>query len=131
MQLIDAREAIRFEPNNATAHFNLGLVLSQQRNVSEALQEFLTVIMLEPTHTGAHLQLGKEYMRMGKYEKAIHYLEKSLELNPKSSSASVILQRAHCEYGIELYNSDDFSESASHLLQAVKMNPADAESHHR
>ena len=50
-------EAIRYNPNYANAHFNLGLVLYQTRNMTASVHEFQTTLKIDPNHTMAKLQL--------------------------------------------------------------------------
>ena len=52
------REAIRLEPDLATAHNNLGSALASQGKLDEAIAEFREAIRLKPDDAVAHTNLG-------------------------------------------------------------------------
>ncbi|MCM3869736.1 MAG: tetratricopeptide repeat protein [Pyrinomonadaceae bacterium] len=55
------RQATVIEPNNAAAHFNLGLTLYTGGRYSEAIQSYKEVIRLRPALTAGHFNLALAY----------------------------------------------------------------------
>ena len=52
------RTAIRLQPDDAAAHYNLGNALRGQGKVDEAVAECRTAIRLRPDDAEAHSNLG-------------------------------------------------------------------------
>ena len=53
-----AREAIRLQPDDAAAHYNLGVALDGQGKLDEAVAEYREAIRLQPDFAEAHFNLG-------------------------------------------------------------------------
>jgi tetratricopeptide (TPR) repeat protein len=51
-------EAVRFQPENADAHYNLGIALAQEDRVQEAASEFDATVLLRPDDANARFNLG-------------------------------------------------------------------------
>jgi len=66
--------AIYTDENNAEAHTNLGGVLFNEGNLSDAKSHLTKAIKLKPTDMNAHFNLGNVYLAEDKQESAIkHY----------------------------------------------------------
>ena len=92
-QYNDAADALKqatgIEPNNAAAHFNLGLALYNGRRYSEAIEAYKDVIKLRPELAGAHFNLGLTYVAINDKEGARHEYE---ILKPLNASMAAQLQ---------------------------------------
>src|SRR5262249_26895904 len=52
------RETIRLQPDDAWAHYHLGLALHDQGKLSEAIAAYREAIRLQPDYAAAHTNLG-------------------------------------------------------------------------
>ena len=52
------QQAIKLDPNNAVAHYNLGTVYDRQGNTSQAVTEYTATLVISPTFTDALFNLG-------------------------------------------------------------------------
>lgn len=67
------RRALELDPRNATTHFNLAVLMQQQRRFREAHQGLLQVLEISPRHAWAHYQLGMLAEERNQRAKAIEY----------------------------------------------------------
>jgi adenylate cyclase len=75
-------EVLERDPNNQSAHLNMGHLRRFQGRLAEAQIELETAIALGPNNTFAFRSLGSALMQMGRPEAAIPYIEKSIRLSP-------------------------------------------------
>jgi adenylate cyclase len=88
--LADAREAVRLDPNNADALTTLAEVLIFAGRPQEALDPLENAKRLDPHNRSYHSYLqGLAYFGRGKYEDALAYLERALELGPDEWSSEI------------------------------------------
>lgn len=52
------QQAIKLDPNNAVAHYNLGTVYDKQGNTSQAVMEYTATLVISPTFTDALFNLA-------------------------------------------------------------------------
>jgi tetratricopeptide (TPR) repeat protein len=78
LRLIEKSLAI--EPGDASAHFEMGVVLDRLQRFADAAAEFGRAVELAPTDAAAHYRLARDYERIGKHEAAQAEREKHAEL---------------------------------------------------
>ncbi len=81
------RDAINVEPQSATAHNNLGVVLYRMGNYDGALTEFNRTLALNPEQLDAYTNKGLIFMRWGQYEDAQRAFRQVLALDPQNPLA--------------------------------------------
>ena len=59
------------EPNNAEAHFGLGLALAHQNNHEAAIDEYQTALRLEPKAQDVYYRMGLSQAQLKQYDEAI------------------------------------------------------------
>lgn len=74
------KEAIRIEPDHASAHYNLGLIYRKQSRIKEAIGEYKKAIRIEPNYVEAHCNLGAAFYIEDQIEEAIEEYEKAITL---------------------------------------------------
>jgi tetratricopeptide (TPR) repeat protein len=79
----------------------------------EALQEYLLLIKLMPTHADYYYQAGKLFNERNKGDMAADYLRKAAELSPRDG-------RIHYELGVMLYKERRAAEAKAALNTALK-----------
>ena len=94
-----ARAASEFErvlardPDNALAHFYLGLIYSRRQELTRAADQYKEVLRLLPSHVGARLNLASSFERMNREEDAIGEYRKILQSNPPPDLADEVRER--------------------------------------
>ncbi len=68
----DLREALRLDDGLPQAHFNLGLLSSQQGREEAAEQHYRRAVELDPDYMKAHLNLARIYRARGDPRAAVH-----------------------------------------------------------
>ena len=69
-------------PLSAEILFQLGRLYFNNNQISKAITQFQSVVLLVPGHSNAHYSLGVAYAAQGKKDLAIAEFEKVLTLNP-------------------------------------------------
>ncbi|XP_049865202.1 protein O-mannosyl-transferase TMTC1-like [Pectinophora gossypiella] len=82
------KEALRLWPTYASAHNNVGTLVSGMEN---AEHHFLQAIKFNKYHVNAHYNLGKLYKKSGRTTQAVSMLEKCVWLQPRFVQAFVEL----------------------------------------
>lgn len=80
------RQATLIEPNNAAAHFNLGLTLYTGGRYSEAITAYREVIRLRPTLAPGHFNLALAYLAVNDRTSALAQFETLKTLDAKLAS---------------------------------------------
>jgi|GEM_PF-2747229 len=102
------QKAVVENPDDASAHYNLGLAYRQLGQYSKAIRELKEVLRLVPDHAKAKIALGKTYVLLGrggkkyqrlKPEKAVVKYKKIVTKNPKDAKAQRLLGDAYRELG--------------------------------
>ena len=83
------RESLRFNPNFAEAHLQLGVLMEKHNEVTQAVEELNRAAALDEVDPQAHYVLARVYKRAGNEEQSTRELEifqslKSKESQPRS-----------------------------------------------
>ena len=76
----------RINQSLAERHYELGLLYMRFERFQEAHHEFAKALNLEPDNVDNAVQMAKCLAKGGEKERAIHFLKKTLETNPKVST---------------------------------------------
>ncbi|KAI5643545.1 transmembrane and TPR repeat-containing protein 4 [Phthorimaea operculella] len=88
------KEALRLWPTYASAHNNVGTLVSGMEN---AEHHFLQAIKFNKYHVNAHYNLGKLYKKNGRTSQAVTMLERCVWLQPRFVQALVELMTLTAE----------------------------------
>lgn len=113
------RLAAEEDPENATAHLNLGSALVQLGQKKEAEEEILEALRLDPENARGHFNLGTLYLGQGRDDAGVDALQKALELNPEYSSARLNLANLYLKKG-------RYQEAEASFRQLVQDQPGSA-----
>ena len=91
---------IKKDPDNSTAHNELGIVYFKQNRFEEAIKEYKTAIKIEPKKFFAYSSLGTLYRNIGNYKLAIENYQESLKLNPSNFGVYYGLGISYKELGM-------------------------------
>ena len=67
-ELEDAKEEVRKNPDDAEAHFNLGVAYENLGMYKEAIEPYKQAIRIDPDYAMAHNNLGVAYGELGKHQ---------------------------------------------------------------
>ena len=74
------KQAIRINPDDAEAHYNLGTYLFHSGMYKEAIEAFKQAIRINPDYADAHYNLACSYSLLGSVNKALESLGKAIDL---------------------------------------------------
>ncbi|UCE99176.1 MAG: tetratricopeptide repeat protein [Planctomycetota bacterium] len=98
-------------------HVNLGIALSQQGKLDEAIKHYTEALRIRPDFAVAHTNLGHALARQGKLEEAITHYAEALHLNPTSTEAHYYLAYVLYEQG-KINEAITFAEKALVLAES-------------
>ena len=81
------KEAVRLAPDNATFHYDLGIVLYEKKLPGEAIANWRDAVRLQPDHRDAHYNLGLALAEQGEIDDAIVHYEEAIRLAPNKYEA--------------------------------------------
>ncbi len=88
------RAALAVDPENLTAHMNLGSALNNLRQFEAAAECYARALALDPESGLAHRNLGNTLQSLGRLDAAIEHYREALRINPSDAAAHRGLQQA-------------------------------------
>jgi tetratricopeptide (TPR) repeat protein len=120
-EALDAlREAVRAQPDDASAHRGLAVALAQEKSFPEAEKEFRAALALDPNDWESLTGLGNVLDATGRPEEAIAEHRAALDRNPTYAPA-------HYNLGCVLFKQRLLGEAAREFRDALKSDPGLAE----
>jgi tetratricopeptide (TPR) repeat protein len=107
----DLAEAIRLDPQNAIAHYNLGLVHTRLGSKSDAIAAYGAAIKAGTSNGYAYLNRGLLYFEAGEVDQAIADFTRAHELDPKNPSPIALRGFAHAWKKETDRATDDFTSA--------------------
>ena len=80
-------KAVEINPEDVTAHGNLGNMYFNEERYEDAIEAYQKVIQINPEETAAYNNLGNAYSERERYEEAIETYEKAIQINPEQVAA--------------------------------------------
>jgi protein O-mannosyl-transferase len=121
-EAVDAfREALKIDPDYASARDNLGLALDESGKPEAAVQEYLKAVAVAPNLEEVRINLGMALMQIGQPHEAIRQFEKATELSPSDPSAFDDLAGAEATIG-------RVPAAVAHYHRAVALDPGSGQS---
>jgi tetratricopeptide (TPR) repeat protein len=112
------RALVAVEPNNAAAHYNLGMALSDLGVLDSAQLHLLKVVHLDPDNVNALVALGVALHRFGDVLAARRRLEQAVAKDPANGYA-------HRNLAAVLANVGEPRQAIEHFHQAYRLLPND------
>jgi tetratricopeptide (TPR) repeat protein len=122
VELEDAQEKVRQNPDNAFAHFNLGFSYNSLGRYQEAIAPLKEAIRLEPDNSVLHERLGFSYNSLGRYHEAIAPLKEAIRLKPDNFVA-------YGRLGFSLNSLGRYQEAIAPFKEVILINPNDSYAH--
>lgn len=106
----------------ADAYCNLGILESQAKNFSKAVDCFTLCLKYEPRHFEAHYNLANLYAELGNFPLAKVHYQMSIEVEPE-------FPNSHFNLGLTLAMNKEIEESILSLMNYRRLAPAEDRSH--
>jgi Tfp pilus assembly protein PilF len=110
------RQTVSCDPDNAEAHYNLGLSLARLNRLDEAAAELKEAIALNPRYSNARVQLGLVLSAKGDPEGAVNVYRELIRLQPE-------IAEAHNNLGLALLEMNQFEEARREFQRALQLKP--------
>ncbi len=93
------REALRQNPQDAVALWNLGMAMLEKKNYPAAMESLQKGIALAPRYSLPHIYLGRVYAALGRNADAQQEFQNALALSPLNTEAHNALGRLYLDAG--------------------------------
>ena len=117
-EIEDCKQAVRLNPDDAEAHYNLGHAYGKSGMYKEKIEAFKQAIRVNPDLAGDYNQLGFEQRWNRLYPEAIENIKKAIELDPKVALYYTNLNAAQMLFGLK-------EEVVETYKKAIEHNPED------
>ena len=117
------RQAIILNPDNALAHYNLGMALHARKQPDEAIQAFQEAVRLAPLQLQARIALSDALFSAGRLDEAAACYQKVLAIRPDYADALNNLGNIYKEQGT-------LDEAVACYQKALTIRPDDAMTNH-
>ena len=115
-ELEDRQEAVRQNPNDALAHFNLGLTYLVLERYEDAIAPLKEAIRIQPDYAAAHFGLGIAYRKSGQHQEAIASYKEAIRIKPDFADAHWGLGYVYNELG-------QYQEAIASYKEALRIKP--------
>jgi Flp pilus assembly protein TadD len=113
-------QALKLQPGDASAHYNLGLALFQSGQSTPAIEEYRKALQLSPDYPEAHNNLGGALSALGKVDEAILHFQKAVDIDPTRTGAQINLAMLLAQQG-------RFAAAIPHFEIALRQDPGNAD----
>jgi protein O-mannosyl-transferase len=115
--------ALACNSNNSLAHNNLGVALTGQGQVAEAIQHYERAVKLDPNDAQAYYNLGSAWLEQGKLAEAIENYEQAIKLKPDYAEA-------YNNLGVVLARQRELPRAIQEYERAIQLKPDYAEAYY-
>ena len=120
--IADYDQAIRLNPQGATAHKGRALVCLLKGECDRAIADYDQAIRLSPQDAGAYFCRGLVYGRMGERDRAIADYGQAIRLNPQFAAA-------YSDRGFAYQCNGEHDRAIADFDQAIRFDPRDADAY--
>lgn len=110
-------------PHNARARYNLGVVLVERGQPTDAIAQYEQALRIKPDYAEVHYNLGITLAQLGRTTEAIAHYQQALQIKPGMTVA-------HDNLGTTLMTQGRVPEAIGQYEQALRIDPDDAEAHY-
>ena len=114
--------ALEVTENNYVVHNNLGFALKEEGRVTEAVENYLAALRINPDFEMAHLNIGVILAGRGDNEAAIKHYKEVLRIKPDFITAYINLGNARLRQG-------RIADAFDHYSEALRLDPDSAEAY--
>ncbi len=114
---------VELMPEDAEAHFNLGVVLKREGRFEEAASSYRRALAIRVDYAEAHSNLGNVLKDLGQLDGAVQSFRRALQIKPNSPDA-------HNNLGTVLKDLGQFNEAADSYRRALQLHPDYADAYY-
>ena len=123
-QLTPHQNALRQNPDQPQAHYNLASMYARFSRLRLAAQHFSQAFTLDSTYALAYQGLGNLYLRLGTTpESRVTYVDRARALYLRALQLNPQLAETHNNLGLLLHSSGDVQTAVQHYKQATLISP--------
>jgi tetratricopeptide (TPR) repeat protein len=113
-------EGVRYDPDYAEGHNNLGVALARAGRLAEAAEHYRQAIVLDSTYVDAQVNLGNALLRLGRPRDALPHYEAAERVRRTNADT-------HFNWGVGLAQLGRFPEAADQFRTVLQLDPTNAE----
>ena len=110
------RHTIDIGQESSIGHFDLGVVLSDQGRMEDAIHHYRRALEITPAYVEAHNNLGNALATRGELEEAMRHYQRALKIDPNFAMA-------HTNLGNVFAMRGELEEAIGHFRQALRIQP--------
>ena len=114
--LIAMEKCIKLMPQDAEAHFNMGITLKELGRLDDAIESYRQAIFLQPKYTKAYINLGNALKELERLDDAIESYRQAIFLQPN-------FIEAHFNMGIIYEKIGRLDEAIASYAQVISLKP--------
>ena len=100
----DYEQAVKIEPYNFTANFQLGVIYQHLKRYADAVRVFEQAMQTRPLDAATNMNLALSYAQLGQGMTGLYYAQRAVKFDPNSATA-------HANLGV-MYAQSQFHASA-------------------
>ncbi|MBC8427140.1 MAG: tetratricopeptide repeat protein [Deltaproteobacteria bacterium] len=110
------KKSLAIKPQNALAHYNIGISFSKKGNHADAIRHFYEASRIAPRFVAAHNNLGLMLCEQSRFSDAIRHFSDALQIEPENVNIQNNLGIAYARQG-------NLKNAAVHFAEAVRLSP--------
>ena len=110
------KKSLAIKPQNALAHYNIGISFSKKGNHADAIRHFYEASRIAPRFVAAHNNLGLMLCEQSRFSDAIRHFSQALQIEPENVNVQNNLGIAYARQG-------NLKDAAVHFAEAVRLSP--------
>ena len=117
------QSVIKKQPDFLEAHYNLGILHTQNGSLNEAMASYKRALEIQPNYAEAHYNLGNIYLELDKLDEAEANFTRAITLNPSYAEA-------HSNLGVTLHRLKRLVDAEASYQRVIALNPENAEAYY-
>lgn len=114
--------ALKADPKNFLAHFQIGQISEKQKKWKNALSEYEKTLKIKGTHIESYVAIAKIHIRYFDFDKALTYVEKVKTIQPRSALIYALSGYYYAQKG-------DLEKAVSEYKKSTELDPENFDAH--